>query len=124
MFIQFYIILISQGVSAFQQTHHHCQVSIRISHSNHNLLLYNNNNKGNEDDNNNNIWTGISSLWDEIIEMSTYGPSERKMLKVQRERQMQRQVGTSKAPPTDDQGSSANNACFARVVFNVDAMQA
>ena len=27
------------------------------------------------------------SLWDEIIEVSTYGPSERKMLKVQRERQ-------------------------------------
>ena len=35
------------------------------------------------------LWNGIVSLWDEIVEVSTYGPSERKMLKVQRERQKQ-----------------------------------
>mmetsp|Transcript_26920 Transcript_26920/g.39857 ORF Transcript_26920/g.39857 Transcript_26920/m.39857 type:complete len:259 (+) Transcript_26920:175-951(+) len=35
----------------------------------------------------NNLWNGVKELWDEIIEVSTYGPSERKMLKVQRERQ-------------------------------------
>lgn len=35
----------------------------------------------------NNLWNGIVELWDEIIEVSTYGPSERKMLKAQRERQ-------------------------------------
>lgn len=35
----------------------------------------------------NNFWNGVKELWDEIIEVSTYGPSERKMLKVQRERQ-------------------------------------
>ena len=87
--IQYCIIIsVSRGVAAFQLKHH-CQVPINrsIHRSNHNLiLLYNNN--GND---NNNIWSGISSLWDEIIEMSTYGPSERKMLKVQRERQMERQ---------------------------------
>jgi len=33
-----------------------------------------------------NLWKGISNLWEEIIEVSTYGPSERKMLKAQRER--------------------------------------
>ena len=33
------------------------------------------------------LWNGIVNLWDEIIEVSTYGPSERKMLKAQRERQ-------------------------------------
>lgn len=32
------------------------------------------------------LWNGIVNLWDEIIEVSTYGPSERKMLKAQRER--------------------------------------
>ena len=36
-----------------------------------------------------NIWQGITQLWDEIIEVSTYGPSERKMLKAQRERKRQ-----------------------------------
>jgi len=87
-FIQYYIIIsTSRGVGAFQQKHHHCQVPIRISHSNHLILLYNNNGADNNNKKNN-IWNGISSLWDEIIEMSTYGPSERKMLKVQRERQL------------------------------------
>ena len=33
----------------------------------------------------------MTELWDEIIEVSTYGPSERKMLKAQRERQQQQQ---------------------------------
>jgi len=45
------------------------------------------NKKEKEGKNNNNLWNGIVELWDEIIEVSTYGPSERKMLKVQRERQ-------------------------------------
>jgi hypothetical protein len=35
----------------------------------------------------NNFWNGVKELWGEIIEVSTYGPSERKMLKAQRERQ-------------------------------------
>ena len=34
-----------------------------------------------------NVLSGIAGLWEEIIEMSTYGPSERKMLKAQREKQ-------------------------------------
>ena len=36
-----------------------------------------------------NIFSSLKTLWDEIIEVSTYGPSERKMLKAQRERQKQ-----------------------------------
>jgi len=51
------------------------------------LLANNNNNNSNDGNDSNNLWDGIVGLWDEIIEMSTYGPSERKMLKVQRERQ-------------------------------------
>lgn len=39
--------------------------------------------------NSNNIWNGAVNLWNEIIEVSTYGPSERKMLKLQRERERQ-----------------------------------
>ncbi len=37
----------------------------------------------------NGLWKGMINLWDEIIEVSTYGPSERKMLKAQRERKLQ-----------------------------------
>lgn len=40
----------------------------------------------NKGENSESIWDGIIKLWDEIIEVSTYGPSERKMLKAQRER--------------------------------------
>ena len=43
----------------------------------------------NKNDGDKNLWGGIVSLWDEIIEVSTYGPSERKMLKARRERQKQ-----------------------------------
>lgn len=32
-----------------------------------------------------NLWKSIGNLWDEIIEMSTYGPSERRILKARRE---------------------------------------
>lgn len=42
--------------------------------------------KANKKEGEGNLWKGISNLWDEIIEVSTYGPSERKMLKAQRER--------------------------------------
>merc|ERR1719343_1453977 len=41
----------------------------------------------NRNDDDTNLWNGIASLWNEIIEVSTYGPSERKMLKARRERQ-------------------------------------
>jgi hypothetical protein len=44
----------------------------------------------------NSLWDGISSLWEEIIEVSTYGPSERKLLKKQRERQQEMQQDFSK----------------------------
>lgn len=40
-----------------------------------------------------NIFSSLKTLWDEIIEVSTYGPSERKMLKAQRERQKQFEEG-------------------------------
>ena len=88
-----YIISSSWSADAFQQKHHY-QAPINRSirrYSNRNLHRVYNNNNGDNNNNNNNIWSGISSLWDEIIEMSTYGPSERKMLKVQRERQLQRE---------------------------------
>ena len=107
-FIQYYIIILtSQRVGAFHQKLH-CQVPISRSKrfSNHNLLL-NNNNGNNGDNNNNNIWSGISSLWDEIIEMSTYGPSERKMLKVQRERQLQRENGMISTEMNNDNGDDS-----------------
>jgi len=64
------------------QYHHHRQWQSSS------VLLANNNNNSNDGNNNNKLWDGIVGLWDEIIEMSTYGPSERKMLKVQRERQL------------------------------------
>mmetsp|Transcript_18438 Transcript_18438/g.27855 ORF Transcript_18438/g.27855 Transcript_18438/m.27855 type:complete len:241 (+) Transcript_18438:67-789(+) len=32
-----------------------------------------------------NLWKSIGNLWEEIIEMSTYGPSERRILKARRE---------------------------------------
>ena len=41
----------------------------------------------NRNDDDTNLWNGIASLWNEIIEVSTYGPSERKMRKARRERQ-------------------------------------
>ena len=34
------------------------------------------------------FWDGLSNLWEEVIEVSTYGPSERKLLKKQREFQI------------------------------------
>ncbi len=40
-----------------------------------------------------NIFSSLKTLWDEIIEVSTYGPSERKMLKAQRERKKQLEEG-------------------------------
>eukprot|EP00551_Chaetoceros_affinis_P007912 CAMPEP_0203675638 /NCGR_PEP_ID=MMETSP0090-20130426/21557_1 /ASSEMBLY_ACC=CAM_ASM_001088 /TAXON_ID=426623 /ORGANISM="Chaetoceros affinis, Strain CCMP159" /LENGTH=249 /DNA_ID=CAMNT_0050541915 /DNA_START=1 /DNA_END=750 /DNA_ORIENTATION=- len=59
----------------------------------------------------NSFWDGVQSLWDEIIEVSTYGPSERKMLKVQRERQKQQeemqmrmQMGSTSTDNDDDDG--------------------
>ena len=106
-FIQYYIISISPGVSAFQQKYHHQPIRLSIPHSNHNLLLSSSNN-GNNGDSNNNIWNGISSLWDEIIEMSTYGPSERKMLKLQRERQMQRENEMVSTQIDDDSTAISN----------------
>ena len=33
----------------------------------------------------NNFWQGVVNLWDEVIEVSTYGPSERKMMKAKRD---------------------------------------
>ncbi|KAL3945904.1 MAG: hypothetical protein SGBAC_000055 [Bacillariaceae sp.] len=35
------------------------------------------------------FFDGLSDLWDEVVEVSTYGPSERKLLKQQREKQKQ-----------------------------------
>lgn len=40
-----------------------------------------------------NIFSSLKTLWGEIIEVSTYGPSERKMLNAQRERQKQLEEG-------------------------------
>ena len=80
------------------------------------IIIYSyNNSKGNGDDNNNNILSGISSLWDEIIEMSTYGPSERKMLKVQRERQLQREnemISTEMNNDNDDDSTTTRSNQF------------
>jgi hypothetical protein len=53
----------------------------------------------------NDFWNGITELWDEFIEVSTYGPSERKMLKANRERQRQRQRELQQ----DDYDSSSNS---------------
>ncbi|KAL7525593.1 hypothetical protein ACHAXR_001071 [Thalassiosira sp. AJA248-18] len=61
-------------------TNHHCY--------RHSIKLLANK-KGNNEGNEKTLWSGIAELWDEVIEMSTYGPSERKMLKAQRERQLQ-----------------------------------
>lgn len=55
--------------------------------------------RASKDDGNQNIWSGIKGLWNEVIEVSTYGPSERKMLKVQRERQIQMKDELEKGEP-------------------------
>ena len=54
------------------------------------------------------FWDGLSDLWDEVIEVSTYGPSERKLLKKQREPQNQ-QLQQQEEPSNvnDDQSSSS-----------------
>lgn len=49
--------------------------------------LFLNNNNNNDGDGKRGLWDGIVSLWDEIIEVSTYGPSERRALKARRERE-------------------------------------
>lgn len=46
------------------------------------------------------FWNGIKELWNEIIEVSTYGPSERKLLKVQRERKRQREELVEERDPS------------------------
>ncbi|KAL7550158.1 hypothetical protein ACHAWF_013399 [Thalassiosira exigua] len=74
-------------VDAFQQNgrRNNCN---RCRLRNHEQLFLSNKNE----DESNNLWSGIVSLWDEVIEMSTYGPSERKMLKAKRERKKKRQT--------------------------------
>ncbi len=61
---------------------HH--ITERSRHRGSQSILFAKNEKPDKD-----LWAGVMSLWDEIIEVSTYGPSERKMLKAQRERQKQ-----------------------------------
>lgn len=53
------------------------------------------------------LWDGVSSLWEEIIEVSSYGPSERKMLKKQREQQrgMQQEFSKQLNKSTDEEAS-------------------
>ena len=71
----------------------------------------NDDNDNNNDENKKSIWNGIRNLWDEIIEVSTYGPSERKILKAQREQQQKlsllsleekKQTNHLKSQNTDD----------------------
>eukprot|EP00581_Thalassiosira_minuscula_P011746 CAMPEP_0183718886 /NCGR_PEP_ID=MMETSP0737-20130205/12025_1 /TAXON_ID=385413 /ORGANISM="Thalassiosira miniscula, Strain CCMP1093" /LENGTH=259 /DNA_ID=CAMNT_0025948529 /DNA_START=54 /DNA_END=833 /DNA_ORIENTATION=- len=69
--------------------------------------------------NDNNLWGGIVGLWDEVIEMSTYGPSERKMLKAQRERQkeLSEKMNGEKKSETSIVG---NDVASGALEFNVD----
>ena len=60
-----------------------CHTTVSVSEQ---TRLYSNKNADTGRDDKS-LWNGIVNLWDEIIEVSTYGPSERKMLKAQRERQ-------------------------------------
>ncbi|CAJ1940372.1 unnamed protein product [Cylindrotheca closterium] len=56
------------------------------------------------------FWDGLSDLWEEVIEVSTYGPSERKLLKKQREQQnqqVQQQEGEQSA--VEQEPSTAND---------------
>jgi hypothetical protein len=45
----------------------------------------------------------VVNLWEEVIEMSTYGPSERKLLKAQRERQQELSDTASSIPNTKEE---------------------
>jgi hypothetical protein len=64
----------------------------------------------------NSLWDGISSLWEEIIEISTYGPSERKLLQKQRERQREIQKEFSKQLDSD----SSDEDAILELVINDD----
>jgi len=69
------------------------------------LSLSSNKNDNNEKKKVTNFWNGIASLWDEIIEVSTYGPSERKMLKAQREkREMLKDIENNNEESFESQG--------------------
>ena len=59
------------------------------------------------------IWSGVASLWEEMIEMSTYGPGERAMLKLKRKRRAEEQEA-------DVEGSTVGLS-EGRAVFDQDA---
>jgi len=72
------------------------------------LLFLANEREKENDGNTNNLWNGVAQLWDEIIEVSTYGPSERKMLKAQRGRQ--RELNDRNNFAVGDSSDNQNNA--------------
>ena len=45
----------------------------------------NNNDTNNKDNDMRNVWNGVFQLWEEVLELSTYGPSERRMRKKARQ---------------------------------------
>ena len=59
------------------------------------------------------FWSGVTSLWKEVIEMSTYGPGERAMLKLQRKR---------RAESEEEQGADAEGGSLSEeYTFDQDA---
>lgn len=82
-----------QRISSFQPSSHRIP---RVK-----IILFNNGNerKG--------IWNGVQSLWEEVIEMSTYGPSERKMLKVRRQQKAEREARENQEDIIQDDSDSS-----------------
>ena len=80
---------------------HHSSHSVqrKEAHSSKNRSKKDNNY---DEEKENKIWKGITELWDEIIEVSTYGPSERKILKAQRERQREYESLKDNDEPIDN----------------------
>ncbi|EJK68256.1 hypothetical protein THAOC_10583, partial [Thalassiosira oceanica] len=62
------------------------------------------------------IWSGVTSLWEEIIEMSTYGPGERAMLKLKRKK-MRAELEEEQGADVEDGGGSSEG----RSVFDQDS---
>jgi hypothetical protein len=91
----FLILFSPQVCAAFQISHR--QHSKRNKRKMRPFLLFaeNKNEK-------NNFWQGVVGLWDEIIEVSTYGPSERKLLKARREAKARKVDGIDGGDDDDD----------------------
>jgi Domain of unknown function (DUF3067) len=85
-------------------------------------VLWSNTNKNNDNDSRSNIKNNwFQELWDEVIEFSTYGPAERKILKAQRQaaREQQQQQRQLEVNENDQQDETSMEDAFRRRVEKI-----